>query len=632
MITKWKLFNFKSVRNETEFALGPLTIFAGPNSSGKSTVLQSMLLISQTLASRVSSRSVILNGPLTKLGQFDDLRSFGSEADQILIGWETTPLADDNAYQSRLAFGRRRRLIKHLACEISFDVDSASHQRDLLQLIPSLFGCKISITSLNEDNLDQVSALTITRSGLKAEKIKSLEIEDTNEEIPPTSLDYDVEIDAESTQELQEGLTSFLPIGCAIRHFLPFRLISRYDKREEKAQLITSGISETYYRPASRRREFETTVVIPTTVIELLRKEIGDELIGLIIPTSNQLSLFGNDGSPEITLLEWFDGAGRLSPPDRNRLRRTLQEREPGLGEQIRSLVMGSESKKYGIRTSPLPPNLSEGIRYFEHLFASEVSYLGPLRDEPKPLYPLATTIDPSDIGLKGEFTAAVLNLNKDRRINYIPSQNFSNPEVKLDTVTRSLEAAVIDWLQYLGVAEQLSTQDRGKLGHELKVTTPGTTVMHDLTHVGVGISQVLPILVMCLLAEPDTTIIIEQPELHLHPKVQTLLADFFLSMALLGKQCVVETHSEYIISRLRFRSASALEDTISRLLQIYFVEKRDGASQFRTIDVNKYGAIPDWPDGFFDQSQDEAEQILMAATLKRKKEKWEQKNAQRHD
>ena len=50
MITKWKLANFKSVRRQTELSLGPLTILAGPNSSGKSAVLQSMLLISQTAA------------------------------------------------------------------------------------------------------------------------------------------------------------------------------------------------------------------------------------------------------------------------------------------------------------------------------------------------------------------------------------------------------------------------------------------------------------------------------------------------------------------------------------------------------------------------------------------------------
>lgn len=66
----------------------------GPNSSGKSTVLQSLLLVSQTLSHKVGSRSVVLNGALTRLGEFDDLRSYGGEYDQITIGWECHPTED----------------------------------------------------------------------------------------------------------------------------------------------------------------------------------------------------------------------------------------------------------------------------------------------------------------------------------------------------------------------------------------------------------------------------------------------------------------------------------------------------------------------------------------------------------
>lgn len=186
----------------------------------------------------------------------------------------------------------------------------------------------------------------------------------------------------------------------------------------------------------------------------------------------------------------------------------------------------------------------------------------------------------------------------------------------------RTLEGAVLDWLKYMGIAEELHTRDLGKLGHELKITTPGTTTLHDLTHVGVGVSQVLPILVMCLLAEPDTTLIVEQPELHLHPKVQTLLGDFFLSMAASSKQIIVETHSEYLVNRLRFRAAAAEGEEIASLMKIYFAEKDDGASTFRDVNVNQYGAILDWPKGFFDQSQSEAEKILRTGIEKKQRQR----------
>ena len=131
--------------------------------------------------------------------------------------------------------------------------------------------------------------------------------------------------------------------------------------------------------------------------------------------------------------------------------------------------------------------------------------------------------------------------------------------------------------------------------------------------------SQVLPILVMCLLADPDTTLIFEQPEIHLHPRVQTLLGDFFLSMSLLGKQCILETHSEYLVSRLRFRAAAAESADIAKRIRMYFVEKQGESSSFRPVVVNEFGAIVDWPEGFFDQSQNEAEATLRAAMNKRR-------------
>jgi len=252
--------------------------------------------------------------------------------------------------------------------------------------------------------------------------------------------------------------------------------------------------------------------------------------------------------------------------------------------------------------------------------FSNSVKYLGPLRDEPKPLYPLAAHADPTDVGLRGEMTAAVLNLHRERKIRYIPSSAFEKKPFQPVSIARSLEAAVTDWLKYLGVAETAHSVDKGKLGHELKVSLEQGGQDQDLTHVGVGVSQVLPILVMSLLADPDTTLIFEQPELHLHPKVQTRLADFFLSIVLTGKQCLIETHSEYLINRLRYRAAA--EDDRNKVtdnLKLYFVEKTAGSSNFREIKVNEYGAILDWPDGFFDQSQYESESILRAAAIKRK-------------
>ncbi len=628
MITKWKLFNFKSVRRETELELGPLTIFAGANSSGKSTLIQSILLISQTLASKISSRSVVLNGHLTKLGQFDDLRSFESEADQILIGWECRPLIErpktlfddyNHVIQRTSPYGRRTERLDRISCDISFDVNDTGSERELVQLQPSLFSCQISCVARTSRRAP-ISSIDIRRTVQKSDKILELEVTGLDRGRLRTSLDYDVKLDDESLKEMREDLVSLEPVGCVLRHFLPSGLTVRFDQTDEETQMMVSAICDIGMRPVGgsarilRDKDFE----IPSVIIDLLREYFGETLQPILDPT------------PPLTIQEWYERWQGVSLQKRMEWRKTSQDITSKIYQSIRS----RKDDQYALRSYSLPIYLRDASDYIDTFFSQSVKYLGPLRDEPKALYPLVATVDPTEIGLRGEHTAAVLDLHKKRVIEYLPSANFATSEVKQETYLRSLETAVLDWLKYMGVVEGIETLDRGKLGHELKVTTAGVSIFHDLTHVGVGVSQVLPILVMCFLAERDTTLILEQPELHLHPRVQTLLGDFFLSMALLGKQCIIETHSEYLINRLRFRAAAAKDDALSSVMKVYFVEKKEGASVFRDVVVNKYGAIIDWPEGFFDQSQDEAEKILRAATMKRKQERTRKDNddAQRDD
>jgi predicted ATPase len=183
---------------------------------------------------------------------------------------------------------------------------------------------------------------------------------------------------------------------------------------------------------------------------------------------------------------------------------------------------------------------------------------------------------------------------------------------------TATLHDAVVDWLAYMGVVQEFATVDQGKIGHQLQVQTQGNPLFYDLTNVGVGVSQVLPIVVMALLADRPCFLIFEQPELHLHPKVQARLADFFLSLGLSGKQCLLETHSEYLVERFRRRIAEAHDDALVDTIKIYFTDRAGGETSCRAVDVSRYGAIPDYPPDFFDQSQAETEAILQAARTKR--------------
>lgn len=632
MITKWKIFNFKSVRQETVLDFSPLTLFAGPNSSGKSTVLQSILLISQTLSHKVGSRSVVLNGALAKLGQFDDLRSVDGDANQILVGWECKPREqkrDGSVTTRSMALDRpvllrHRAIVERVECELSFDTNTGSPQRELYQLQPRLFSLSLSGSSRGESNEDIRSSISISQAvGTTpdvSEKLSRFRDVPDNEAVR-AGLGYDPRIDEDSMFELKENWASAQIIGCTFRHFLPSRLLLEIDPADEIAQVVTFTLMGEPPRALGfrRRQLLESDTFLPASVLQRLRELLfPSSAIGEQIEPS--LSALFYPPQPEgMTFADWYDSFRHLPRGQRENIQKTLEDSDQLVDRVIEAIKIEMQSSPQMIPWR-LPTALADAVDYLDRFFSTSVKYLGPLRDEPKPLYPLAASADPSDVGLRGEFTAAVLDLHKDLTIRYVPTANFGSAAAKQDAVFRSLSAAVTDWVQYLGVAEEVDTRDRGKLGHELKVSVAKGGRAQDLTHVGVGVSQILPILVMSLLADEDTTLIFEQPELHLHPKVQTRLGDFFLSMTFLGKQCIVETHSEYLINRLRFRAASApAERSLVDLVKIYFLEKKEGASAFKEVNINEFGAILDWPEGFFDESQQEAEDILKAASAKRR-------------
>lgn len=635
MITKWKVFNFKSIREETELDLGPLTIFSGANSSGKSTFIQSVLLVAQTLAHKVGSRSVVLNGALTSLGQFDDLKSNGGESDQITIKCTCRPFANRDAVPPRrsqfpprvaIYYGSRSNQLQEIACEISFDADLSSSERDLFQIQPRLFATQLSCVSRDEDNVDQKADISIHQS---TKAISEIEGADGTSEIDDqlrASLAYAVELDDGSMAEVKEEFRSAKPIGCMLRHFLPERIIYAIDTIEEDANAITMALQDDGRRAINLRRSMEREILLSKEIIAILREVLEGTIdFDLVFKAKYRQELLFDSESETLTFKAWHERLRGQPREERLKVQQVLRERED-LFERIHAAMKASTAEKPEMHAfvQARPPRLiTEATWYLDNFFASSLKYLGPLRDAPKPLYPLAPAADPHDVGLRGEHTASILELHKNKKIRYIPSANFKDPVIDRKTVTRTLEAAVIDWLQYLGVASSVKSRDQGKLGHELKVELSNSGSTHDLTHVGVGVSQVLPILVMCLLADTDSTLVFEQPELHLHPKVQTLLGDFFLSMALSNKQCIVETHSEYFIDRLRFRIAAASpEKELNSQIKIYFVEKPSQGSSFREVMINEYGAISDWPEGFFDQSQQQAEAILTAALVKKRAKK----------
>jgi predicted ATPase len=114
--------------------------------------------------------------------------------------------------------------------------------------------------------------------------------------------------------------------------------------------------------------------------------------------------------------------------------------------------------------------------------------------------------------------------------------------------------------------------------------------------------------------------LILEQPEIHLHPKVQSLLFDFIYSMSLTGKRFLIETHSDHFITRMRRRVVESNEELFQKVNMI-FVEQREAEHIFRKLDLSDMGTFSYFPDDFVEQT-DDYDAIIMAQANKALKRK----------
>jgi predicted ATPase len=240
--------------------------------------------------------------------------------------------------------------------------------------------------------------------------------------------------------------------------------------------------------------------------------------------------------------------------------------------------------------------------------FSRLIRYLGPLRADPSTIH-TSPTGEPDDVGKQGEHAAAVYEARKLLTVRWVPPGESESRE-------NTLEEAMAAWLVYLGMAKGVASQEAAR-GFTWMVKTHGDKA-RPLFSVGVGVSQVLPILVAGLLAPEGAVLIIEQPELHLHPRAQARLGDFFVSLAHLGKQCLIETHSDTLVNQLRLHMVKGGE-AVRELVSIYFVEQDEqGDARFEPVKVSEGGNIVNWPEGFLDESVKQEEAIAQEALRRR--------------
>ena len=622
LLTNWKVRNFKSLR-DVSLSLTPITVFAGANSSGKSTLIQSILLIKQTLQYAAASRAIALNGPIVKLGGFDDVKNLSSSDDYIGIGW-SLDVAPRNRRRGRFIqpWGRPSVAAVEYLCEwdVHQSADGSGSGRvqsdELRKLQPKLRRTELRAARTDSDR--KPAELIIQRNA-PVQSAPSQTSEQTDF-MPSVRQDFHVEdTDDASRRELYQGRAEASLSGVLVSHFLPASIGVSFDAARQRARQLAEALCGEP-GPFDEAEDFEGDV-IPLVAVELLSQWLSENGFPEDTMLTDGLDVDEDDQASVPEVIERF----RYGKSELVRAHQETTASQFDLTDlrfRLTEAIWNVSDKEHQVEFSAVRA-VSESNDHVRNYFMEMVKYLGPLRDEPKHVYPLEALANPSDIGYRGEHTAAVLELNGDRSVSYVPSSFFSSPPSMWNKRrTTSLKSAVIDWLNYVGVAKEVITRDSGVFGHQLQVRTDTNTTYHDLTNVGVGVSQVLPIIVGALLSQEGSCLIYEQPELHLHPKVQARLADFFMAMSMLNKQCILETHSEYMVDRLRLRIAQSSDDSVRLGISLYFTSMHEGNTVVKPVEISRYGAVLDWPEDFFDQSQKEIEQIVLAAAAKRKSER----------
>ena len=238
----------------------------------------------------------------------------------------------------------------------------------------------------------------------------------------------------------------------------------------------------------------------------------------------------------------------------------------------------------------------------------SRIIYLGPIRKLAQRDYVWNGRM-PSSIGDDGSKAVDALIASG------ISTQKAKKVDFEAD---KTLIQETIHWLKRMDLADNLSVKSLGGSGR-YQLLFHKEEEISNLKDVGVGVSQVLPVIVAALHAKPGHIVIIEEPESHLHPLAESLLAELFVEVSKKRKvQFIVETHSEHLFRRMQTLLAKG--ETEPRKCAMYFVEREGKEAKLRELVPDAVGRIKHWPPKFFGDTLGET-RIQAELAIKRIKE-----------
>jgi len=507
-LTELRISNFKPFERMQKMRLAPITLIFGPNSGGKSSLVQSLMLVKQSLVASPAKAELVPRGTLADLGSFEALVNRHDE-------------------DKKLEFG------------VSFK---------------------------GEDNetgpsIDLVYGLGERRKGaLATAELLNAVYRNRTSEVGAFELGLERCVQERTADKVDEGFLSV--------HFQPADRSSFGQWLQLARAWLEHEVREAAHAELQGRRRRS-----------LNRRVQAAELLQLLEVRSAQfeeafrhLRLEVDGGLP--TSLTFDDDY-------RERMRNGDGEVVDDY-ERVRTTFRGVVAQIWDIS------------RHVDRTLAG-MTYLGPVRSHPRRFYTTSGELMDT-VGVQGEHTPHVLLREG-----------------------RGFQQKINGWFERFGIPYKLSLESIGNpvVGSlfGLTLTDGRTRVKVGPSDVGFGIGQLLPVLVEGLLDAPGV-ICVEQPEIHLHPRLQGELADFLIETAGVeraavrrrtvdAKQWIVETHSEALIRRLQRR---VRERTLHKEdLSVLYVEPLAHGSCVRELRLDDDGGFIDsWPDGFFDERFDE--------------------------
>lgn len=232
------------------------------------------------------------------------------------------------------------------------------------------------------------------------------------------------------------------------------------------------------------------------------------------------------------------------------------------------------------------------------------IYYLGPLRHPPERDYLWARS-RPTDVGTSGEKTI-------DAILSATEAQETRNLKPKARHMP--FQEMIGYWLRAMGMIDSFRVEEIAEGSNLWRAhvrTRPGSSEV-QLTDVGFGVSQVLPVITLLQYVPEGSTVVLEQPEIHLHPLAQAALADVIIQAATHRKvQVILESHSEHLLLRLQRRIAE--KEISAGDVKLYFCDAPRGVSKLTSLSVDLYGNICNWPEKFMGDAFGETAEAEMA-------------------